>query len=228
MTEAGHPAQDYLAPVREAVLAAALPHVPFDGWSDVVLERAIQDAGADAGLALLAFPDGVRDLLGVFWASRDTALVQEISFRNLHNLRLSARVTEALKIYLELLRPHREAVRRALAVQALPPNVPGALAQLYRTVDAIWRAAGDQSTDFNFYSKRAVLAAVVASIVTHWLGEGGTNAEAMDAFIERRVANVLQFEKVKARLGALSRHVPSPAPLLGRLAARLSGARRWP
>ena len=228
MTEGDPPASGYLAPVREAVLAAALPHVPFDGWSDAVLQRAIQEAGVDAGLALLAFPEGVRDLLDVFWAAHDTALVQEISLRNLHNLRLSERVTGALKIYLELLRPHREGVRRALAVQALPANVPGALAQLYRTVDAIWCAAGDQSTDFNFYSKRAVLAAVVASIVTHWLGESGTDADAMDAFIERRVANVLQFEKVKARLGALSRYMPSPAPLLGRLAGRLSGARRWP
>jgi ubiquinone biosynthesis protein COQ9 len=228
MTEEVHSSTDYLAPVRAAVLAAALPHAPFEGWSEPVMNRAIQEAGVDPGLALLAFPNGITDLLGAFWGSLDAALAQEISRRGLDNLRLSERISEALKIYLALLRPHREAVRRALALQALPANAPGALAQLYRTVDVMWRAVGDQSTDFNFYSKRAVLAAVVASVVTHWLGGDGADGAAMDAFIERRIANVLEFEKVKARVGAISRFFPSPGPLLGRLAGRLAGARRWP
>ncbi len=220
-----HPSTDYLTAVRQAVLDAALPHAPFDGWSERMFQAAVQDAGVDSGLVLLAFPDGVIDLLDVFWSSKDAALAQEMAQRGLHNTHLSQRISEALKIYIGLLSPHREAVRRALALQALPLNAPGGLVCLYRTVDTIWRSAGDQSTDFNFYTKRATLAVVVASVVTHWLGEGGDDVDAMHGFIERRIENVLAFEKVKARVGGMTQYLPSPGPLLGRLAARFTGAR---
>lgn len=228
MSAAELPEPDYLTPVRQAVLAAALPHIPFDGWSEAVLNRAITESGVDAGRALLAFPDGVMDLLEAFWVSLDAALGREVARHGLQEHRLSGRIAGALKIYISLLRPHREAVRRALALQALPQNAPGALMRLYRTVDVIWRAVGDQSTDFNFYTKRATLAAVVASAVTHWLAEGDGDSGQMDGFIERRVGNVLEFEKLKARIGGLTGHLPSPGPLLGRLAGRLTGAFRWP
>lgn len=228
MSEFEHGPPDYLTPVRLAVLAAALPHVPFDGWSERTFHTAVQDAGVDAGLTLLAFPHGVMDLLDTFWGSKDQDLAQEIARRGLHNTHLSQRISEALKIYIALLRPHREAVRRALALQALPLNAPGALACLYRTVDVIWRSAGDTSTDFNFYTKRAVLAVIVGSVVTHWLGGSGNDAQAMDDFIGRRIENVLAFEKVKARVSAMIQYLPSPVPFLGRLAGRVSGTRRGP
>lgn len=216
---------DYLASVRDAILEAALPDVPFDGWSQHCFEKAVNTAGVDAGLALLAFPDGVMGLLDAFWKKQDAALAHEISRRGLHQGRISQRIGESLKIYLALLRPHREAVRRALALQALPMHAPGALACLYRTVDVIWRSIGDQSTDFNFYSKRAVLAVIMTSVVTHWLGDDGDDTLVMDAFIARRVENVLAFEKIKARAGRLAQNLPSLAPLLGRIAGRITGAR---
>ncbi len=225
MNEAHHPSTDYLTPVRQAVLDAALPHVPFDGWSEQMFQTAVKEAGVNNGLVLLAFPEGVMDLLDVFWLSMDDALSREIARRGLHNSHLSQRISETLKIYIGLLRPHREAVRRALALQALPLNAPGALICLYRTVDTIWRAVGDQSTNFNFYTKRATLALVVASVVTHWLGESGNDVAVMDGFIERRIENILEFEKVKARVSGLTQHLPSVGPLLGRLAARFTGAR---
>lgn len=225
MSETDHPPSDYLTRVREAVLAAALVHVPFDGWSETVFQNAVRDAGVDAGRALLAFPGGAMDLLDTFWASNDMALAKEIAGRGLDNTPVSQRISKALEIYLDLLRPHREAVRRALALQALPPHAPGALAMLYRTVDTIWRSVGDQSTDYNFYTKRAVLAAVVMSVVTNWLGESGDDAAAMEAFIGRRIGNVLAFEKVKARVAGVIQSAPSPAPLLGRLVGRLTGIR---
>lgn len=228
MSAADHPAPDYLTPVRDAVLAAALAHVPFDGWSETVFQNAVRDAGVDAGRALLAFPGGAMDLLDAFWASNDMALVKEIAGSGLHDTHVSQRISKALEIYLDLLRPHREAVRRALALQALPLHAPGALAMLYRTVDAIWRSVGDQSTDYNFYTKRAVLAAVVMSVVTHWLGESGDDKAAMHGFIGRRIENVLAFEKVKARVAGVIQSAPSPAPLLARLIGRMTGMRHSP
>lgn len=213
---------DHLSGARRAVLNAALPNVPFDGWSDQTFAAAIRDAGIDPGLALLAFPNGVMDLLDSFWVEMDAQLAQKIT-ESAPSSHLSERITLALQIYLDLLRPHREAVRRALALGALPFNAPGALASLYRTVDGMWRCVGDTSTDFNFYTKRATLAAVVASVVTHWLGEISDDKAAMDGFIRRRIDNVLGFEKLKSRMGKTLQNLPSAGFVLGSLAARLFG-----
>lgn len=223
MSAPGESDADYLSEVRRAVLAAALPNVPFDGWSAQTLQNATGQAGVDPGLALLAFPDGVMDLLDYFWARIDAELVREMAARP-PDAHLSQNITAALQTYIQLLRPHREAVRRALALQALPFNAPRALACLYRTVDTIWRAAGDTSTDFNFYTKRASLAAVMASVVTHWLGEAGKDEALTNAFIGRRIEDILRFEKLKARLGNVTKSLPSPGPLFGWLAARFPGS----
>lgn len=217
---------DHLCAIRRAVLDAALPDVSFDGWSEQTLQAAIARAKIDPDLALLAFPDGVMDLLDCFWSGIDAALLQEMAARTDLSTHLSARITTGLQIYVALLRPHREAVRRALALQALPFYAPRALASLYRTVDTLWRAVGDVSTDFNFYTKRATLAAVVVSVTTHWLGADGEDEAAMDAFIRRRIDNVLEFEKFKARLGSATQNLPSLGALLGNLAERIFGFAR--
>lgn len=208
---------DHFTAARIAILQAALAHAPFDGWSDRLLARSIRESGVDAGVALLAFPGGRMDLLEFFWSKTDGDLGAAIAARALHNTHVSQRIAIALRLYIELLRPNREAVRRALALQALPHNAPGAAACLYRTVDLIWRAVGDTSTDFNFYTKRAILAAVVAATVTHWLGDDGDDMQAIDGFIGRRIGDIMAFEKIKARARELTQSLPSPARILGRL-----------
>jgi len=207
--------KDHFEAQRKRILQAALPHVPFDGWSDRLLAQAVAESGVDANVAALAFPDGPMDLLEFYWAEKDAALNDAIAVSAPLDPHLSRRIANALRIYIELLRPEREAVRRALALQALPHNLPHALTCLYRTVDTIWRAVGDNSTDFNFYTKRATLAAVVASTVTHWLGEAGD--EDIDAFIDRRIGDIMRFEQVKARLRTAAGVLPSPARIIGRL-----------
>lgn len=207
--------KDHFAGQRKRILHAALPHVAFDGWSDRLLAQAIVESGVDAHVAALVFPDGPKDLLEFYWAEKDLALCDAIAASAPLDPHLSRRVANALRMYIDLLRPEREAVRRALALQALPQNVPHALTCLYRTVDTIWRAVGDSSTDFNFYTKRATLAAVVASTVTHWLGEAGD--EDIDAFIDRRIGDIMRFEQIKARVRTVAGALPSPARIIGRL-----------
>lgn len=202
---------------RTAILQAALPHAPFDGWSERLLARSIRESGVDAGVALLAFPAGPMDLVEFFWSRTDAELGAAIAARALHNSHVSQRIAISLQLLIELLRPNREAVRRALALQALPHNAPAAAACLYHTVDTIWRAVGDTSTDFNFYTKRAILAAVVAATVTHWLGEDGDDMQAIGGFIDRRIGDIMAFEKIKARARGLTQSLPSPARILGRL-----------
>jgi ubiquinone biosynthesis protein COQ9 len=126
------------------------------------------------------------------------------------------RVALAVRLRLEALAPWREAVRRTLSLLALPPNLPLGARCLYRTVDAIWRAIGDRSVDFNFYTKRALLAAVLSSTVLYWLDDDSDGAGASRAFLDRRIADVMKAPSLIGRLGRAAGRLPDPFRALRR------------
>lgn len=213
-------AEAYLAEERAKILAAALPHAAFDGWSESTLDRAVADAGLDPApdpaLGRRAFPRGAVDLLEFFIADADDRMLRELEARDLPSMRMRERITTAIRVRLEQNQAHREAVRRGLTLLALPQNGPLALKTLYRTVDAIWHAAGDRATDFNFYSKRAILAGVYSATLLYWLTDDSEGAAKTWVFLDRRIAEVMRFEKAKARAAGLRDRLPDPFRILRR------------
>jgi len=203
-------ADDHLLTEKRALLAALLPHVPFDGWSAKALSLAARDAGLDSGVVLRAFPGGPADILD-FWVSEtDAAMLRALEARDLPAMKVRERVKLAVLTRLELVAMHREAVRRALALEALPQHAPRALKQLYRTVNAIWYAAGDTATDFNFYTKRMLLAGVYAATLMFWLDDKSEGFAGTAAFLDRRLADVMRIQQAKGKLGKLAERIPNP------------------
>ena len=183
---------------RDAAIAAMLPHVPFDGWTRRSLRMGLTDIGASPDDAELLFPGGTPDMIEAFcdWADRR----METAAATLDPaLRLHQRVRAVIALRLEQNRPHKEAIRRALALLALPRNARLAAACTARTVDAIWHAAGDQSADFSWYTKRAILAAVYATTVLFWLRDTGEDDAATLGFLDRRLAGVGQIGTLRRR-----------------------------
>ena len=194
--------EDHLAKARAAVVAAALPHVAFDGWSDRTLAAAVEDTGVDPGLARLAFPRGGVDLALAFHDQKDAELAADLGSADLLGLRFRDRVAYAVMRRLELLAGEREAVRRAAALFALPTHAADGARAIWRTADTIWKALGDDSHDFSWYSKRATLSAVWSSALLYWLGDDSPGASATREFVARRIDNVMQVEGVKAKIRA--------------------------
>ena len=192
--------EDPVEAVRGAVVETALPHVPFDGWSDRTLARAVEDAGVDAGLARLAFPRGGVDLALAFHDAKDRELARRLAAEDLSALRFRDRVARAVALRLELMSGDREAVRRAASLFALPNYAADGARAVWRTADVIWTALGDTSRDYNWYTKRTTLSAVYSSCVLYWLGDGTPGFAATSDFIQRRIDDVMAFEQVKARL----------------------------
>jgi ubiquinone biosynthesis protein COQ9 len=187
--------------LRDDILAAALVHVAFDGWTAKALAAGARDAGAGpAGLAR-AFPGGPRDAARHFGAWADRRMTEALG-RQLRRkpLRTHERVAAAARARLRALAPHREAVRRLVAFLALPANARWAPKLMWRAADAIWRAAGDTSTDFNYYTKRALLAGVYGTTLIFWLNDESENFAATDAFLDRRIADVMKIFSFRARL----------------------------
>jgi len=199
---------------RQAIMAKALEIAPFDGWTVPMLRKAAVEAGYDRDTQLLAFPKGVMDLIEFHAQQADAEMLERLEDYDLKALKVRERVTLAVRLRIEVVAQHKNAVRRAAHTLALPMHHVTAMRMTYATVDAIWRGIGDTSSDFNFYSKRAILAGVYTSTMMHWLEDRSEGEQDTWAFLDRRIENVMQFEKVKAKVREASKDMPSPWSLL--------------
>ncbi len=217
---------EHLESERRAILQAALHHVPFDGWSAKTLASAVSDAGLDAAMAQRAFPGGPREMAEYLATDADRRMVEALASRNLEELPVRQRIATAVRVRLELLAPHREALRRSLALRLNPGSAPQSMRAMYDTVDAMWRAAGDTSTDFNFYTKRGLLAGVYAATLLYWLDDESEDFADTWAFLDRRIENIMQIQSVRGRLEKFRVRLPSLAQLRPRNPLDLARAAR--
>ncbi len=185
--------------LKDQLLDAALTHVPFDGWSPATFRAAIEDTGADPALAQAVCPRGAVDLAIAFHKRGDAAMVQRLRSEPLQDMRFRDRIAAGVRFRLEAVED-REAVRRGTALFALPPYAADGAKLIWGTADLIWTTLGDTSDDINWYTKRATLSAVYGSTVLFWLGDDSLGHLATWDFLDRRIDNVMQFEKVKAQV----------------------------
>jgi ubiquinone biosynthesis protein COQ9 len=205
-----------LAELRPRLIAAMLPNVPFDGWTPLARDAAADAEGVDRDIAAMALPDAAA-MADAFTARADAMMAEAMLAAGAAQMKVRDRIKLALHTRLEQAGEDREAVRSALAVMLLPANAGLAARTLWRTADAMWRAAGDTATDFNHYSKRAILGSVYSATLLYWLDDDSEGHAATWAFIDRRIDGIMKFEKAKARVtGALAK-LPDPARFLGRL-----------
>lgn len=199
---------------RDRLLLAVLPHIPFDGWTDAAFRAGAADCGMDPIAVRRFFPGGADEIIEHFSDWADRQMITGLADRDRDDLRLRDRVALGVRLRLEALTRHREAVRRTLSVLVLPTNSLLAMRSLYRTVDTLWYAVGDRSADFNFYTKRALLAAVISSTTLYWLDDETEGQEASWAFLDRRIADVMKIPKVTQRLARVANRLPDPFRLL--------------
>jgi ubiquinone biosynthesis protein COQ9 len=207
--------------LKAAVLAAALDRAGQDGFTDTVLMRAGDEAGLSRAELAQLFPDGPSSLIDVFFASVDTEMEKRLAKAKLPTLKIRERIIKAVETRLDIVRPNKDAARRASAFLTLPPHAALGARLLYRSVDSMWRAAGDTSTDFNFYTKRAILAGVYTSTLVRWFNDESEGETVTREFLAARIENVMQFERFKAEVKERFAGLPS----LGEILSNLSGHR---
>lgn len=205
--DAGEPQSD--AALKSAILKAALKDAAFDGFTDGVLAKAGKTVNADKDILARLFPEGVLSLIEYFSSSVDDAMEEKLKALDLSKRKIRERIKLAVLTRLALLAPNKEAARRAAATLTLPMHAARGAKMMYRTVDAMWRAAGDTATDFNFYTKRGILAGVYGSVLVRWFNDTGEDDTATEAFLDARIENVMQFEKFKAKAKEAFSHFPA-------------------
>jgi ubiquinone biosynthesis protein COQ9 len=211
------PTEMNLDELRNA-LAPLLPgHAAFDGWSNEALAMAAAELGVPAERARLAFPGGQAQMIDAWFDAVDKAMLAAFPPERIAAMKIRERISELVLFRFEAMLPHREALRRALAILAMPQNAPGAARLAWRAADRMWRTAGDTATDFNHYSKRAILIGVYGSASLVFLDDASADLADTRAFLSRRIDDVMRFEKFKASWRGTRQRLPSLSRFLGRL-----------
>lgn len=187
-------------PDAAAIIAAALVHVPFDGWSNDALAAGAADAGFSADDVAYHFPGGAVDAVVMHSALADNAMVTAFETMTNRPDRVHLMIRELVLIRLDQAAPHKEAVRRGLTLLAVPANALASARALYATVDTMWRAAGQRDTDISFYTKRATLAAVYSATLLAWIADTSGDRTVIEAFLDRRLQDVARLPKASAPL----------------------------
>ncbi|MBN2973305.1 COQ9 family protein [Roseomonas aeriglobus] len=203
--------------IRSALAPEVAANAAFDGWNVRAVEAAAAALGIDADVARLAFPGGPVDMIDAWFAHIDAEMHARLPAEALAAMKIRQRITTLVETRLEIAAPNREALRRALAILALPQNALRAARLGWRSADVMWRAAGDTATDYNHYTKRAMLGTVYAATIAVFLDDDTEDFADTRAFLARRIENIMQFEKVKAGMLGNRDRVPSLSRFIGRL-----------
>ena len=187
--------------MQAQLLAAALPHVAFDGWSETSLRAACQDLSITRQMAALACPRGAIDLAIRFHHDGDEAMQVVLQKTDINAMKIREKLTFSVRARLDAIRD-KEAVRRGATLMALPQHAAEGAGLVWGTCDRIWAAIGDSSADVNWYTKRLTLSSVYSATVLYWLGDNSPNHQDTWTFLDRRIENVMQFEKFKAQVNA--------------------------
>jgi ubiquinone biosynthesis protein COQ9 len=206
-----------LEQLRRRLALAVGENAVFDGWTRPAVDSAAQQLGIDAVQARLAMPKTQAAMIDLYIQEVDRGLVAWFTPKRLGALKIREKIRALIWRRLEIMGPAREAVRRGLAILAMPQNLPLALRISWRTADLMWRIAGDTSTDFNHYTKRITLGAVYGSTLLVWLDDQSEGWTETAAFLDRRIDDVMKFEKMKAQWRGSSDQRLSLSRFLGRL-----------
>jgi ubiquinone biosynthesis protein COQ9 len=207
-------------PLEKLRLKLALPvgeNAAFDGWNGKAVDSAADQTGIDPAQARLAFPKDAPHMVDAYIQGVDAAMEAHFTPKRIAAMKVRERIRALIWYRLEIMAPAREAVRSGLSILAMPQNIPLGLRIGWRSADLMWRIAGDTATDYNHYTKRLILSGVYASTLLAWLDDQSEGWTETGAFLDRRLADVMRFEKWKAAWRGNDLHRPSLTRFLGRL-----------
>jgi ubiquinone biosynthesis protein COQ9 len=211
------PEDPTLDELRIALAPLVADNAAFDGWNAAAVDSAADALGVERSIAQLAFPNGAVGMIDSWFESVDAAMLERLPPEQLAAMKIRERITALVEARLAIVAGNREALRRAMAILAMPQNLATAARLGWRAADVMWRAAGDTATDYNHYTKRAILGSVYAATVTVFVNDESEGWADTRAFLGRRIEGIMRFEKTKAKLLGRDTHRLSLSRFIGRL-----------
>ncbi|TXC73337.1 COQ9 family protein [Sphingorhabdus soli] len=217
MAQTDLPDDPTLDEVRAALAPRLAADAAFDGWGTSAVASAADALGIDPDIAALAFPGGATDMIDAWFGWIDVEMARRLPPETLGAMKIRARIAALVETRLAIVANDKEALRRALAILAMPQNIAKGTRLGWRAADTMWRLAGDTATDYNHYTKRGLLGTIYAATLTVFLDDESEGFADTRAFLSRRIDNVMQFEKAKAGFLKRRTRIPSLSRFIGRL-----------
>ncbi|WP_095012702.1 COQ9 family protein [Tsuneonella mangrovi] len=212
------PADDFTLDELALLLAPAVADAAaFDGWSEAAIETAADACKVDRDVARLAFPGGAMDMIAAWIATIDASMEAALPPEKLGKMKVREKIAALVLARLDAIAGKEESLRRAMAIMAMPQSALRATRLGWNSADRMWRMAGDTATDYNHYTKRAILGSIYAATLAVFVNDESEGKADTRAFLDRRIEGVMRFEKAKARLLKGDDERFSPARFLGRL-----------
>ncbi|MBT8426813.1 MAG: COQ9 family protein, partial [Erythrobacter sp.] len=203
--------------LRLALAPAIADAAIFDGWGEEALVMAAEQMGADVDVARLAFKGGAIEMVFAWIEAVDVAMAAAFPEDVIASMKIRERIRSLVQFRLDAVAGQEEALRRALAIMAMPQNAAKSAKRGWQTADLMWRLAGDTATDYNHYTKRAILASIYGATLAVFVDDTSEDKAETRAFLDRRIEGVMKFEKVKAKWLNPERESFSVTRFLGRL-----------
>lgn len=188
------------SPVADKIMEFALRHIPFDGWTAEAIKRGASDAGVDPQEGIDIFGSNAIDMITYYSHMLDRQMRERAAQVDLASMKIRDRIASLLMMRLALMGPYREAAQKAATILSMPTNIPTGTKLMYETVDLMWVLAGDKSTDFSYYTKRATLSAVYSSTLLYWFRDMSHDYTSTREFLNRRLDNVMAIPKIKSKI----------------------------
>ncbi len=188
------------SPQADKIMEFTLRHVPFDGWTVNALKRGAIDAGVDPDEAVRLLGDNPLDMIEYYSLMLDRQMKEAVSALDLDSMKIREKIATCVMARLKIMAPYREAAQKAAVILSMPLNAPLASRLMFQTVDTIWYLAGDTATDFNYYTKRALLSGVYSSTLLYWFRDMSNEFTNTKGFLDRRIENVMTIPKIKAQV----------------------------
>ena len=176
---------------RTEILEKLLEQSPFLGWTERNIQNISRGLGHSERILVRSFPNGLRDVIDRHAYLLDQRMLETIDSKDFRKLPVRARITKLVFARINTMASYREAIARLIPILSTPPYLATGTKILCRTADLMWRTAGDTSTDYNYYTKRSLLAGVYSTTLLCWLTDDSKNYCDTQAFLDRRINNVM-------------------------------------
>lgn len=195
--------EEYETNIKTKILDVSLKFVPELGWSKQAVSAGAESIGYP-GVIHGLFPNGGAALVQHFYSSCNRKLNDILKKETLAiqgdpskpRKTPEQQIRDAVEIRLRMLAPYKKTWPQAMAIMALPPNVPTSLANLLILVDDICYYAGDRSVDFNWYTRRIILATIYKATELYMLQDVSEDHKETWLFLDRRIKDASQIHMI--------------------------------
>tara|TARA_Y100000994_G_scaffold207401_1_gene179915 strand:- start:411 stop:1040 length:630 start_codon:yes stop_codon:yes gene_type:complete len=184
---------------RNDILNLAKKNLIPNGWNKNLVNLIAKEKKFSKSQIISLFPEGYKSILEFYISSTDEDMINQCKKLDLIRMKTSDRVCQIIKKRFEINQKEKKIIKKTLLYLTLPQNSKLAANSLYKTVDNIWYIAGDNSTDFNFYTKRAILSVIYTSTIFYWIFRD-KDLDQTEKFLKNQLSKLSKVPKIKEKI----------------------------